>query len=127
MAFSRDLGTDTNKWYPKIRLCFATKFLAGLTDANYNSGQISKNAQGIGNMRWREFKEHLFIADRVMGPSATRVCQLTQPVLQATAAMCPPTAMPASMPAAALYTAASLPLPGAYRLGARDHPPPLSP
>ena len=127
MAFSRDLGTNMNKRYPKMRLCFATRFLAGLTDADYNSGQISKNAQGIADMSWREFKEHLFIADRVIGPSATRVSQPAQPVLQATAAVCPPTAMPASMPAAALYTAASPPLPGAYCLGARDRPPPLFP
>ena len=43
-------------------------------------------------MSWREFKEHLFAADHVMGPSATQVRWPAQQVLQITA--------PAVVPAA---------------------------
>ena len=50
IAFSRDLGMDTNKWHSEMKLCYAQKFLAGLTYADYSSGKIDKHPQGLASM-----------------------------------------------------------------------------
>ena len=50
VAFARDLGTDTDKRHSEMKLCYAQKFLAGLTYADYSLGKIDKHPQGLASM-----------------------------------------------------------------------------